>query len=140
MRKNYEEIGYQLIASIESKQWSFVRKMLLIINVNELDSWLMLRKIAKALNNTCNTLALNKMSREDVLDLLSVMILLRFEPRRAKTDSFKGRPSEVDDSTSFVNELEKHVKQVSLHDDEAYFVELARRTLHTNASLYMPIR
>lgn len=63
----------------------------------------MLRKIAKALNNTCNTLTFDKMNREEVLDLLSVMLLLRFEPRRGKTDSFKGRPSEVDDSTSFVN-------------------------------------
>lgn len=34
-----------------------------------------------------------------------------------KPDSFKGRSSEFDDSTPFINELETHIKGVSINKD-----------------------
>jgi hypothetical protein len=52
-----------------------------------------MRKIAKTINNVCNSLKVSSMSKEELSDLLYVLVMLRFEPKRLKADSFKGRPS-----------------------------------------------
>lgn len=128
----------QLIYYFQNSDWVTAKKMLLIINVNQLDSWLLLRKISKALNHACNNACLNKLSKEEIESMLSCLNLLKFQPKNIKVDQFKGRASDYDDSTPFLNEIQKYIRSLSIQKDDMHYFQLTTSLLHTNSFIFAP--